>query len=449
MTDAPAVEPDVRRPWWFSRVARGGLVADTAGTVALNGSTIVLGFASTLLLSRILGVSGYGAYAFAFAWASVLAVPALLGLTPLVIRHVAGYRAREEWGPLRGILRRSNQAVSVSAASLVALGVLLGWAAHRSEPELLHPFWIGLLLVPIIALTALRQAAMQGLGRVVVGRLPETIIAPALFIVLIGVGALAGDSLSPTSAVALQVVAAAVAFAVGAYLLRGSLPAVARLVAPAYETRTWARSALPLFAMSAVTAVNAQVGTIFLGALSGPEEAGIYGVASRVAVFTSFVALAATYPLMPAAARLHATEGRAELQRLVARSGRVVALTSIPLIVGLIVFAEPCLRLFGGDFEQGANALRLMVLGEGVKIALGFGGLALVMTGKEGQLTKAVATGAAATLILNPALIPFLGVEGAALATAAGATLTALIAAVLAWTRLGIYAPAFGALRER
>ena len=449
MTDAPAVEPNVRSPWSFAHALRRGLFADTAGTVALNGSTIVLGFGATLLLSRILGVSGYGAYAFAFAWASVLAVPALLGLTPLVIRHVAAYRAREEWGPLRGILRRSNQAVALSAGSLVALGAVLGWAAHRSEPELVRPFWIGLLLVPIIALTALRQAAMQGLGRVVVGRLPETIVAPALFIVLIGGGALVGDALSPSSAIALQVVAAAVAFAIGAYLLRGSLPAAVRLVAPAYETHTWARSALPLFAMSGVTAVNAQVGTIFLGALEGPEEAGIYGVASRVAVFTSFVALAATYPLMPAAARVYATQGRDELQRLVARSARVVALASIPLIVGLVVFAEPCLRLFGGDFEQGANALRLMALGEGVKVSLGFGGLALVMTGREGQLTKAVAAGAAATLLLNPALIPFFGVEGAALATAAGATLTALIAAVLAWTRLGIYAPAFGALRKR
>lgn len=448
MTDAPPVERDVRRRWSPARALGRGLVADTAGTVALNGSTIVLGFVSTLLLSRLLGVGGYGAYAFAFAWASVLAVPALLGLTPLVIRHVAAYRAREEWGPLRGILRRSNQAVAVSAASLVGLGAVLGWAAHRSEPELVRPFWIGLLLVPVIALTALRQAAMQGLGRVVVGRLPETIVAPALFIALVGGAALATGSLSPASAVALQVVATAFAFVFGAYLLRGTLPAASRLVPPAYHTGDWARSALPLFAMSAVTAVNAQVGTIFLGALAGPDEAGIYGVASRVAVLASFVALAATYPLMPAAARVHATHGRDELQQLVGRSGRVVAIVSIPLVVGLALLAEPCLRLFGGHFEQGANALRLMVLGEGVKVLLGFGGLALVMSGREGQLTKAVAVGSAATLVLNPVLIPFLGVEGAAVATTAGAALTAAVAAVLAWTRLGIFAPAVGAVRK-
>lgn len=442
MTDAPAVERTVRGPVELVRALRSGIVGETAGTAVLNGSTIVLGFVATLLLSRLLGASGYGAYAFAFAWASILAVPALLGLTPLVIRHVASYRAREQWEALRGILRRSNQVVAAAAIGIVLVGSLLGWAANRTQPELVRPLWIGLLLVPVIALTALRQAAMQGLGRVVVGRLPETIVAPALFILLIGAWVLADRDLSPTVAIALQVGAAAVAFAVGARLLRRTLPTPARTLPPAYETRAWVRSAVPLLAMSAVTAVNAQVGTIFLGALQGPEEAGIYGVASRVAVFGSFVALAATYPLMPAAARVYATHGREELQRLVARGGRLVALASAPILLGLVVLASPCLTLFGAEFGEGANALRVMVVGEAVKVLLGFGGLALVMTGREGQLTKAVAAGAAATLVLNPVLIPFAGIEGAALATAAGAALTAALACGFAWTRLGVYAPA-------
>ncbi len=36
-----------------------------------------------------------------------------------------------------------------------------------------HPFVIGMLLVPLIALTRLRQAAMNGIGRVVLGQTPE------------------------------------------------------------------------------------------------------------------------------------------------------------------------------------------------------------------------------------------------------------------------------------
>ena len=149
------------------RRARGdgvahGLLLGTVGTAVLNVAAVTLNFALVLLLSRQLGTSGYGAYASAFAWAGVLSVVAVLGLTPLVVRQVASYHSFESWGLLRGLLRRSNQSVAFSSALTIASAAGIGWLIYGTRPELLHPFWIALLLVPLIALTSLRQAAMQG-----------------------------------------------------------------------------------------------------------------------------------------------------------------------------------------------------------------------------------------------------------------------------------------------
>jgi hypothetical protein len=84
---------------------------------------------------------------------------------------------------------------------------------------------VSLLLVPLLSLTTMRQAAMQGLGKVVIGRVPETIAGPAAFLTLAAGGwILLDDRFSATLALTLQVVASAGAFWLGLWLLRRAVP---------------------------------------------------------------------------------------------------------------------------------------------------------------------------------------------------------------------------------
>ena len=82
---------------------------------------------------------------------------------------------------------------------------------------LLEPFVVGLALVPIFALNTVRQSALQGLGRVVVARVPETLIVPLAFLVLVLIAdSVLGDRLTATWAVAANAAAAILALTVGA-----------------------------------------------------------------------------------------------------------------------------------------------------------------------------------------------------------------------------------------
>jgi O-antigen/teichoic acid export membrane protein len=338
--------------------------------------------------------------------------------------------------------------VLAAAVAVVVVGAVLGWLLERSDRALLYPYWIGLLLVPLISLTSLRQAAMQGLGRVVLGRLPETVIAPllAILFVLVAYGAL-GDDLSASWAIALQVSAAGAAFVLGAWFLRRTLPSDARAAAPTYETREWLRSALPLFLMSGLLALNMQLGTIFLGSMEGASAAGVYAVATRTALFVGFLWLAATYPLMPTLARLHALGDRRGLQRVLTRSARVTVLGTLPLLVGIVVFSRPLLEIFGQGFGGGADALRIIALGEFARVATGFAGIALLMSGHEGSLTRGVAVGAGLNVVLNVALVPLWGVNGSAVASAISAAASSVFLVYLAWDRIRVSALPFGIKR--
>src|SRR5262249_35129863 len=101
------------------------LAVGTLGTLALNTAWFTANFVIVLLLTHLLGAKAFGAYASAIAWSTILAVVAVLGLAPLVVRHVASYSRTESWALLRGLLRWTNQAVAISSFLTVVTAVVL------------------------------------------------------------------------------------------------------------------------------------------------------------------------------------------------------------------------------------------------------------------------------------------------------------------------------------
>lgn len=422
---------------------RRTFLAQTAGTVGLNGATVAFNVVVVFILSRLLGADGYGAYAFATAWALLLAVPAMLGLSQLIVREVATYRVRGDWNLTRGLLRRSNQAVLAASVAIcgsaAAVFYVLGWpAAPLFEPTLL-----GLTLVPLLSLVAVRQSAMQGFGAVVLGRVPEALVAPALMIVLVlTFDAVLPSGLSTLWAVGSQVLAAGIAAAIGVYLLRRTVPKDVIAAEPLDDRRRWLLGVLPILVASGIQAVNIQAGTILTGGIAGPEEAGIYSVSVRISLLISFLLLAAVPSLMPTIAELQ-ERGEAEaLQRLLTRAARLIFLGSLPLALSAIVFAEPILSLFRVDLGAGGTTLRILCLGQLVLVATGLAGTILIMVDEAGQTVWAVAAGTAVNLVLSAVLIQDFGAQGAAVGTAVSIALTNIMMVYRLSRRRCIYAAA-------
>lgn len=403
-----------------------------------------MNFAIVVLLTHVLGATRFGAYASAVAWTTLLAVVAVLGLAPLVVRHVAGYSADEAWGRLRGLLAWAHRSVGAASAITVAVAAGVGVAIYHARPELLWPLLASLPLVPLIALTTLRQAAMQGLGRVVLGRIPDTLLTPVAFIVLIVASDAVAGTLTATAAVGLQAASTAIGFLVGALLLRRSMPGEVRQTPPETDRASWRRSAASLLALNVIGAAGGQVGTILLGAVGTARDAGVFNVAYRTTIFISFLMVAATYPLSPLVARLYARGEIDRLQATVVRVARTILLVSLPVAAILVALAPSILRLFGSGFDAGATAVRIIAVGDVVNVLTGFGGVVLVMCGREGDLARSVGIGTVLNVALTAALVPTLGVDGAAIGSAAGLVVSNVAMTWYAARRLGVYATVAG-----
>lgn len=413
------------------------------GTIGLSVAPFAFNLVITVVLTRLLGGTDFGAYVFAVAAANLIAIFALLGLSPLVLRNVAGYRVRRSWGHLRGILIRAHEVVLVNSMVLVVGAAAFGLVLRSTRPSVVGAYWIGLALVPLTALATVRQSAMLGLDRVLLARVPEALLQPATFLTLIVVGGAAGV-LTGSTAVALLVTATAVAFVVGLVLLVRALPPPVRQARPVYETSIWMRSALPLFLLSGISTFNDQIDVIMLGMLKGPDAAGVFSVADRAAMFVSFFLVASQYPMAPRVARLWEQREVAELQRLVAHATRLVFVASVAVAAVLIVFGRQVLAVFGAEFTEGWSALVILSLGQLVNTGTGLVGMILMMIGREKDVVGPVALGSAAGIVLNLALVPPFGIVGAAVASAAGLAISNLLLLPRLWSRGRIWAAVVG-----
>lgn len=447
-TPSEAPGPPVRLEEPLRSVVRPMLMRASA-TLMLQGFSLAVGFATTVLLAHLLGSLGYGRYAYAIAWASLLTTPAILGLDRFVIRSMAVYEVQGHWDLVKGLLRRTNALVLAAAAAIGVVASLV--AVLALEAHLRWTFCVAMLLIPFSALTLLRQGAMQALGQVVWGQLPEFVVRPVVLLAGVGALELAGHSLSSTTALAANVLAVALAFAVGVVMLRRALPPILRQVAPRYEMRAWLKASLPMMWFGAVWYGNKYIATLVVGTLAGPRAAGVYSAVERGSELIVLVLIAANMPLAPVIARMHATKDRLGLQHAVERVTQAVLLVSVPIAAFFVIFPDVYLKVFGSSFQSGATALTILAIAQAVNAAAGPTGNVLIMTGHERAAVGGVAVGLVSNIVLGVALVPPLGVTGGAIASGSSLVLWNVMLAVRARRRLGVNVTAFPwlAVREK
>lgn len=425
---------------------KGSITRGASGTFGLRIVSTGLSFTIGLLLARLLGAAGYGTYAYAMTWVGLLAVPGALGLDKLLVREVAIYKTKSEWCLMSGLLRWANQMVFIASTGLALLTALIGYVfVNHHDSLMLVSFWVAMVSLPLITLTRLRQAVLRGLNRVIAGQVPEMLIQPVIFIFFIGVAyVLLGKGLTAPWTLGMSLVATGVAFGVGTRVLLKTLPTLVRETSPSYKIREWIRSALPLMLITGMQIINARTDIVMLGAMKGPQEAGVYSVANRGAEFITFILLAVNTALGPMVASLYAEGDMKKLQGVVTKSTRIILLFSLPTGLVLIVFGHWFLLLFGEPFTQGRTTLAILSAGQLVNATMGSVGPLLVMTGHERNVAIGVGISAALNVILNAFLIPRWSIAGAAIATASSMITWNILLAIWVYRTIGIHSTALG-----
>jgi O-antigen/teichoic acid export membrane protein len=436
---------EVPLPVGASRSLGNRLLLDAGGLLALRVAFGGLSFIVTIILARTLGTEGFGAYSYAFAWTVLLAVPAILGMDQLLIREIATYRLHSQWHLMRGLLRMANCSVLVVSVCLAVIAAVIAWLLRgRWSPDMAPTFCLSLLLLPLISVTRVRQGALQGLQRVVLGSIPERLIQPTLLLGFVAVVSWKLNRMTAPLAMGMNIVAALVAFVIGARWLQRTLPLTVKHVEPAYRNTAWLRSALAMLLFSSVGVVFSQADLLILGAIKGTNAVGLYSVADRGAEMLTMMMVAQNGAFASTAAALYSARDLETLQRLATRIARRNLLVTLPLAAIFVLFGEwILLYAYGAQFTPARVSLAILSFGQLVNVAMGINALLLIMTGHETQAAVALGAGAVANIVLNLLLVPAWGMEGAAIGNTCSIVVWNVLATFALYRKTGVQSTVF------
>jgi len=168
--------------------------------------------------------------------------------------------------------------------------------------------------------------------------------------------------------------------------------------------------------------------TIFIGYFLSDTEVGIYRVAYQLTSVAVLTVGSLQYVLYPQMSAWYTSGNIARVESALSRGFTYSLIFALPVVAGGLLLGDQLLYfLYGSAFESGTTALFILLL---VQVASSFMYLQTMCLNAIDQPKKSfIGTAIAVVLniLLNIALIPLLGINGAAIATLGSITLNAVL----------------------
>jgi O-antigen/teichoic acid export membrane protein len=161
-----------------------------------------------------------------------------------------------------------------------------------------------------------------------------------------------------------------------------------------------------------------RVDILLLGYIASPDDVAVFNAASRTAALAILVQYAVVVRANSTATSLFAQGRLGELARLVDDILLWTVWPTMLLVLALALAGPTALRLFGAEFVRGQTAFYILLAAHMIAVFTGPALLLLSMTGHQKAAMWITMSCVVLAAVLNAALIPVAGIEGAAVATA-------------------------------
>ncbi len=394
-----------------------------------------------VLAARLLGHEGFGEYIVICAGAALLATVLSVGMPTLLSREIA-------------ILRGNRSGVDLPPIFHVCFATHIGITLAIGVAAILGMQSLTLMLLFSLSIYALSLGTniYSGVERVLAAQWITTVICPLFLIVgfiflnFIGL-------ITVRTAILLQALVALAGVAILLLLWRG--PVVRSKLHMLWTKRSFS-SYIRLskvgvtFALSQVM-INGmtQIDLLLLRWLRSPEEVAWYYAAARAAFVVSFFFGAITKLAEPQLVRLVASKESSQVKRVVADTALLGLGMSVVAAICAILLARPYLHLFGESYLKAFPAMVILTIGMLVSSAMGPAEALLRAARADVNIMLFAGIALLAGLATALALIPMIGMLGAAISTATQFIVFMALQARAATIKTGFNPTFWNALRTK
>jgi len=401
---------------------KGKYLKNLSSSFILNIGSVIISYLTNLVLTNITDKAEYGAYVAINNVANILALFAPMGLNILILRQLPEYKAKEEYGLIKGINRFSIVSIFIFSTIITLLAILV-----FSNFNLIHGIKnnsyiiIGLSCVPLLSLLGYFQGVLNGLKHIGKSLISEKIIRPLLLAAGSAVLFFIFSDLNGIDLLSIFLVASIVVLVIAFYLMQRGLKQEIPNHRAQYNRMSWLKQGWLFVPLSALSIINSRIDIQMIGMLMNEKDAldniALFNVANKAAQGLSLGLLISNYVLGPSASELYHTGQKERLQNIVSKTSRMVLLLSLPLFIGLIAGGFWLLGLYGPGYNEGYTTMLILIGGQFVNVAAGPVGYLLIMTKNEKYTIIGMGVSVVLNIVLNLLLIGDYGIEGVAVAT--------------------------------
>jgi O-antigen/teichoic acid export membrane protein len=383
------------------------------------GSTIgltIIGFFSTIYFAHALGPSALGVYFLFLAYIGIFNLVGDGGFGGAAVKRISEGKEQNEFLSAFAFIRIILLAVSVS--------VLLFAAPYLEDVTSSGVFFWLLLALIVSVFSSISGTGVYGTGKVGVSQISGfvDVIIRTLFQII---AVFLGYSVSGLTG----------GFVAG--LIAGGLMNFRYLDLKLVRFRLSHLKSLSgfsfwIFLTASGSLVFSYADTLLIGYFMSTADVGIYRTAFQLTSIASFTTLAFHTVLYPKISSWAAQGQLTDIENSLARAITYSLLLAIPTCIGGWILGEKLLYyLYGTSFTAGISALYFLLLVQIVNVFMYLGTMSLGALNRPKDAFNITLIAAILNILLDIALIPVMGITGAAVATLIAMSINALGALIL------------------
>ncbi len=417
-----------------SQTTRAALLA-----FLIRVASAAIAYLSQIALARWMGSFEYGVFVFVWVWVLLLGGLAPLGLSVAAMRFVPEYLGTGRLALLRGLLLASRLiAVSVSTAIAAAGLAGLFLLGELIEQHYVLPAYLILFCLPLYTLVDIQDGIARGKSWIDVALVPPYILRPLLILLAMASAYGLGLPMTATTAAGCAIVACWLAGLAQTLVLERRMAATLEPGPRTYATAFWLATALPILLTRGFELLLQNTDVLVLSLYMSPSDVAVYFAALKTMGLVAFVHFAVGTAAANRFSAYNARGDRSELAAFIREAVHWTFWPSLAAVLVLLALGRPLLWLFGPEFTSGYAAMFVLASGFLIRAAVGTAEYVLNMLGEQKLCAGVLFLAAGLNLALNFALIPPLGLLGAAIATAASVATSSLLMLLVAKRRLGL-----------
>lgn len=403
-----------------------------------HGVRKVLNLATKIVLTRFLGAGRYGLYAYMTTLFALFRVVTELGSSNSVLHYIPKYEdePRKQHAVLTLVYLTSLLASGVVAAVVYVSAPLLSQVT-LDEPLFVDVLRVGSLVVPFQTLSNITYSVFKSIERMDYAVATSSVVQPLLRLVFVGGALVLGYSL--VDAIASLVVSSILTLLVAGFVVY-RYTSFGQIKRPSITQSTaYYNYAIPLTFTRLGSFLYKRIDILMIGVLLTETAVGVYNISVTLAGMLMLPIMGFNQLFPPIASRLYHDDSFAELTAVYTTATRWIFTISLLPAIGLSLYADAVLRMFGQEFTNGTLVLILFSVAQFTHAAVGPSGYLLMMT--EHQYITSINQFASGILnaILNYVLIIEIGFIGAAVASATVLAGLNIMRVIQVWYLEGIH----------